>query len=73
MYDIILELNYYILKIKLLVCTVHPTYVEQQPMKIEQYITKSPICLKLYFRQVPFQDFSFCIIICYIAKTISNF
>ena len=37
---------FYMLKRKLMMCTLHPACVEQQPMKIEQDITKSPICVK---------------------------
>ena len=34
-------------------CTLNPAYVEQQPIKIEQDITKIQICLKLRLKVAP--------------------
>ena len=37
---------FYLLKIKLLMFTLHPARVDSQPIKFEQDITKIPICVK---------------------------
>ena len=41
------------LKINLVMCNLHLVCVEQKPMKIEEYITKVPICVKPWFKVVP--------------------
>ena len=43
---------FHIPKIKLVVCNFHSACVEQQPMKIDKYIVKSPICVKPWFKVV---------------------